>query len=81
MRDFHSSPQKYQQPNNQNPNSDKKPKKDEDEDNKLSSLLAKAFLWMLSAYMVIAVISLLFPSSNQPEVRYFHSFSTSDLFK
>ncbi|XP_065172580.1 paraplegin [Atheta coriaria] len=68
VRDFHSSPQKYQQPNNQNPNSDKKPKKDEDEDNKLSSLLAKAFLWMLSAYMVIAVISLLFPSSNQPEV-------------
>jgi hypothetical protein len=31
-------------------------------------LLAKAFLWMLTAYMLIAIVSLLFPSSNQPEV-------------
>lgn len=56
--------------NNTSPEDPKKPKKDkeEDEDNKISSLLAKAFLWMLSAYMVIAIISLLFPSSNQPEV-------------
>lgn len=51
---------------NQDPN--KKPEKEDEEDNKISSILAKAFLWMLSAYMVIAVISLLFPSSNQPEV-------------
>jgi hypothetical protein len=33
-------------------------------------LLAKAVLWMLTAYMLIATVSLLFPSSNQPEVNY-----------
>jgi len=36
----------------------------------MSSLLAKAFLWMLTAYLLIGVVSLLFPSSNQPEVIY-----------
>lgn len=46
----------------------KKPNKEDEDDGKLSSLLAKAFLWMLSAYMVIAIISLMFPNSNQPEV-------------
>ncbi|KAF5271018.1 hypothetical protein FQR65_LT05368 [Abscondita terminalis] len=47
----------------------KGPKKEDDEDkDKISSLLAKAFLWMLTAYMVIAMISLMFPSSNQPDV-------------
>ncbi|KAF7273513.1 hypothetical protein GWI33_013781 [Rhynchophorus ferrugineus] len=46
-----------------------RPEKDEDNDkDKLSTLLAKAFLWMLTAYMFIATISLLFPSANQPEV-------------
>lgn len=50
------------------PNKDKKPGKDDEDENKISSLLAKAFLWMLTAYMVIAIISLLFPSTNQPEV-------------
>ncbi|XP_071050116.1 mitochondrial inner membrane m-AAA protease component paraplegin [Onthophagus taurus] len=47
---------------------DKNENNNDDDDNKISSLLAKAFLWMLSAYMVIAIISLMFPSSNQPEV-------------
>nr|KAH0808194.1 hypothetical protein GEV33_014597 [Tenebrio molitor] len=52
------------------PEDDKnKPNKDDDDDkDKISSLLAKAFLWMLTAYMVIAIISLMFPSSGQPEV-------------
>lgn len=54
---------------NHTPSDDpKKPGKDDDDDGKISSLLAKAFLWMLSAYMVIAIISLMFPNSNQPEV-------------
>lgn len=49
-------------PNNNN-------NKDDDNDNdKLPSLLAKAFLWMLTAYMFIAIISLMFPGSSQPEV-------------
>ncbi|GLV42688.1 Paraplegin [Carabus blaptoides fortunei] len=67
-RQFHTTPTTNQsQP--QGPGSDKnKPEKDDDEDNKISSLLAKAFLWMLTAYMVIVIISLLFPTSNQPEV-------------
>lgn len=71
QRDFHSSPSSNQTPSQDNNKRDPKkdPNKDDDEDNKISSLLAKAFLWMLSAYMVIAIISLMFPSSNQPEVR------------
>ncbi|CAH0547696.1 unnamed protein product [Brassicogethes aeneus] len=57
-------------PENNENNDPNKPNGDEDKD-KISSLLAKAFLWMLTAYMVIAIISLMFPSSNQPEiVRY-----------
>ncbi|KAJ9575627.1 hypothetical protein L9F63_007561, partial [Diploptera punctata] len=51
-----------------NPNGKKPNNKDDEDDNKISSLLAKAFLWMLTAYMLIAIVSLLFPSSNQPEV-------------
>lgn len=65
-RSLHSSTSNYQKVP-PDPNKDKKGKDDED-DNKMSSLLAKAFLWMLTAYMVIAIISLLFPSTNQPEV-------------
>jgi spastic paraplegia protein 7 len=60
-----STPQQQPPPNNRD---DKKPNKDDDDDSKISSLLAKAFLWMLTAYMLIAIVSLLFPSSNQPEV-------------
>jgi len=43
-------------------------KKKNDDDDKLSALLIKAFLWMLTAYMFIAVVSLVFPGTNQPEV-------------
>ena len=39
------------------------------DDDEKKGMLAKAALWMLTAYMFIAIISLLFPSSNQPEVR------------
>lgn len=46
----------------------KGPDQEEDDENKITSLLAKAFLWMLTAYMLIAIISLLFPNTNQPEV-------------
>lgn len=74
QRNFHSSPQNSQQgPQKNSENDPNKPKKDNDDDDKdkISSLLAKAFLWMLTAYMVIAIISLMFPSSSQPEiVRY-----------
>jgi hypothetical protein len=49
--------------NNNNNNNNK-----DDDDDKLSSLLVKAFLWMLTAYMFIAVVSLIFPGTNQPEV-------------
>ncbi|CAH1169614.1 unnamed protein product [Phaedon cochleariae] len=68
-RSFHSTPQNNQEPFKDpgpNPNGSRKP--DDDDKDKISSLLAKAFLWMLTAYMVIAIISLMFPSSNQPEV-------------
>jgi len=64
-----SSPQPP--PPNQQPDNNKKPNKDDDEETKMSSLLAKAFLWMLTAYLLIGVVSLLFPSSNQPEVHLF----------
>nr|CAD7264821.1 unnamed protein product [Timema shepardi] len=65
---YHTStpkPQKQQPPPKKD---DKKLGKENEDDDKIPSLLAKAFLWMLTAYMLIAVISLLFPSSNQPEV-------------
>ena len=57
-----------QQSSPPNHNGKKPNKEDDDDNNKISSLLAKAFLWMLTAYMLIAIVSLLFPSSNQPEV-------------
>ncbi|KAF5269542.1 hypothetical protein FQA39_LY08731 [Lamprigera yunnana] len=58
-----------QPPNKNAENSSKDPKKDQNEDkDKIPSLLAKAFLWMLTAYMFIAFITLLFPSSNQPDI-------------
>lgn len=65
-----SSPQQHQQPPSND--DDKKPNKDDEDDSKISSLLAKAVLWMLTAYMLIATVSLLFPSSNQPEVNCMH---------
>lgn len=70
-RNFHSTVRRCQQ-QPQDGRDPKKPKKGEDDEDKdkISSLLAKAFLWMLTAYMVIAIISLLFPSSNQPEVSH-----------
>lgn len=68
-RGFRSTSSNHQK----TPKDDKDPKKpnrdDDDDKDKLSAVLAKAFLWMLTAYMIIAMISLLFPSSNQPEVR------------
>ncbi|XP_071540541.1 mitochondrial inner membrane m-AAA protease component paraplegin [Panulirus ornatus] len=38
-------------------------------------MLAKAALWMLTAYMFIAIISLLFPGSNQPEMARYVSWN------
>ncbi|XP_056643048.1 paraplegin [Diorhabda sublineata] len=70
-RKLHST-KKFDQATNQGPseNSGKPPDRDDDKD-KISSLLAKAFLWMLTAYMFIAIMSLMFPGTNQPEiVRY-----------
>nr|CAI5855668.1 unnamed protein product [Callosobruchus analis] len=68
-RGFHTSTPCCQEPPKPGggPNGPKNDKDDDDKD-KISSLLAKAFLWMLTAYMVIAMISLMFPSSSQPEV-------------
>nr|CAH7757725.1 unnamed protein product [Callosobruchus chinensis] len=68
-RGFHTSTPRCQEPPKPGggPNGPKNGKDDDDKD-KISSLLAKAFLWMLTAYMVIAMISLMFPSSSQPEV-------------
>ncbi|XP_059472586.1 paraplegin-like [Neocloeon triangulifer] len=62
-------------PNQQPPDNDKKPNREDDEETKISSLLAKAFLWMLTAYLLIGVVSLLFPSSNQPEVTRYVSWN------
>lgn len=74
-RQFHTSPSSANNPQPKQSsegagsgNNKNKPNKEDEDDNKVSSLLAKAFLWMLTAYMVIAIISLLFPNSNQPEV-------------
>lgn len=47
--------------------------KNKNDDDERKGMLAKAALWMLTAYMFIAIISLLFPGSNQPEVMSRHS--------
>ncbi|KAL1517448.1 hypothetical protein ABEB36_001211 [Hypothenemus hampei] len=61
-----SSQSQKQDQNKSDPN---KPDKDNDDDkDKISTLLAKALIWMLTAYMCIAIISLMFPGTNQPEV-------------
>lgn len=66
-RQFSSSSQRP----NQNQNDSKKDPNKDEEDGKISNLLAKAFLWMLTAYMLTVFISLMFPSTSQPEtVRY-----------
>lgn len=43
-------------------------KKGNDDDNKMPSMLAKAMLWMFTGYMLMTVLSLMFPGGNQPEV-------------
>lgn len=60
---------------NQNkPPNDDKNKRNEDNE-KMSSLVAKAFLWMLTAYMIVAALSMIFPNSNQNEVFRFVSWN------
>lgn len=61
-RSFHTSRVQRQQQNGD------KNKKNENENEKMSSLVAKAFLWMLTAYLIVSTISLIFPNSNHPEV-------------
>lgn len=46
----------------------------EDEESKVS-LLAKAAIWMMTAYIVITLMSLLFPTSNQPDVLRYVSWN------
>lgn len=67
-KQFHSS-SKYNQEPPKNSDGQRKPDNNDEDKDKISSLLAKALLWMLTGYMVIALISLMFPTSNQPEVR------------
>lgn len=43
-------------------------KKKDDEEESKSSLFFKSAIWMLTAYMFITFLSLLFPNSNQPDV-------------
>ena len=43
-------------------------KPDNDGDKKMQSMLAKALIWMFTGYMLVVLISLMFPSGNQPEV-------------
>jgi len=88
-RNFHSSIPANNNQHNRPPSNDKSSSSssgnndnnDDDRDkDKVPSMLAKAFLWMITAYMFIAVVSLLFPSSNQPEVnttKTFYSFVLS----
>jgi hypothetical protein len=60
------------QSNNKDPPDDQKKNKDDKNDNnddkKISSMLAKAIMWMFTGYMLITIISLMFPGGNQPEI-------------
>ncbi|XP_075229838.1 mitochondrial inner membrane m-AAA protease component paraplegin-like isoform X2 [Lycorma delicatula] len=72
VRSLHTSAANFQQKNENDKN---KKKKEDDEDNTLPALLAKAFFWMLTAYMLVASISLMFPGTNQPEFIRFVSWN------
>ncbi|XP_066250735.1 mitochondrial inner membrane m-AAA protease component paraplegin isoform X2 [Euwallacea similis] len=68
-RNFSTSAPKRQKEGPRLPDSNRPDNNDNDDDkDKLSTLVAKALIWMLTAYMFIAIISLMFPSTNQPEV-------------
>ncbi|KAL1131091.1 hypothetical protein AAG570_012328 [Ranatra chinensis] len=54
--------------NNQRKNDESDKDKKNEDNEKISSLIAKAFLWMLTAYMVVAAISIIVPNSNQHDV-------------
>lgn len=78
QRSLHTSASQLTQPGggSEGPqkNSSSGGNKDND-NNERKGMLAKAALWMLTAYMFIAIISLLFPSSNQPEVARYVSWN------
>jgi len=63
-----TSPKSNDKPGEESTGSNDNNEKPDDEDDKISSLLVKAVLWMLTAYLFIAIVSLVFPGSNQPEV-------------
>lgn len=71
-RTLHTNPVLRQEQNGRN-NKDKDKDK-EDEESKVS-LLAKAAIWMMTAYIVITLMSLLFPTSNQPDVLRYVSWN------
>ncbi len=70
-RSFSTSAQ-YRQSNKES--EDKKPDKD---DNKMPSMLAKALLWMFTGYMLVTVITLMFPGGNQPEIVRYEALGTN----
>lgn len=49
--------------------------KDDDDDESKKSMLMKAAIWMLSAFFLNILISLLFPSTNQPDVLRYVSWN------
>ncbi|XP_014245554.1 paraplegin [Cimex lectularius] len=51
-----------------------KDKKNEDME-KMSALMTKAFLWMITAYMLLAFLSLFIPNSGNPELVKFVSWN------
>lgn len=66
-RSFHSTSSNSQgEP--QKPKGNRPEKDGDDDKDKLGTLFAKACLWMLTAYMFVAIIALMFPNTNQPEV-------------
>ncbi|XP_050691360.1 paraplegin-like [Eriocheir sinensis] len=82
-RSFHTSPPQSNQPGQGGmpgpgggqPQGSSGGNGNKDNDDEKKGMLAKAALWMLTAYMFIAIISLLFPGSNQPEVARYVSWN------
>ena len=73
------------QSNNKDPPDDQKKNNDDkhnnNDDKSIPSMLAKAIMWMFTGYMLITIISLMFPGGNQPEiVRLLLCFSSFHLF-
>lgn len=75
-RFFHTTPYSNQNVPNDKKNQDKNDdKKDDDDGDSKTNMIYKLGIWLLSSYVVITLMSLLLPRSNQPDHMRYVSWS------